>query len=137
MTPNSPPREFWDNVLTNIRQDKLGWAKTGLPFVFGPDALSSTEMARYEHMVEESDPIAVERTVQTFLERDLTDVMWSLRNPQKPLPILILHGDKDSVNPADEGPEMVRRCLPDTRIVIYENAYHGKGRSQSVSSEHS
>ena len=124
--PNGPPREFWDNVLSGLRQDKLGWMKTGLPFIFGPDGLSETEMTRYQHMAEESDPIAVERTVQAFLERDLTDLMSSLHDSMKPLPILILQGDKDSVNPIDEGPEVVKRCLPATRIVVYENGYHGE-----------
>ncbi|KAJ9611732.1 hypothetical protein H2200_004916 [Cladophialophora chaetospira] len=124
--PNGPLREFWDRVLSDIRQDKMGWFKTGLPFVFGPDKLSQTEVTRYERMVEESDPIAVERTVQAFLERDLTELMRSLHDPEKPLSVLILQGDKDSVNPIDEGPELVKRCLPDTKIVVYDDAYHGE-----------
>lgn len=124
--PNGPPREFWDQVLSNIRQDKLGWLKTGLPFIFGPDKLSETELTRYERLAEGSDPIAIERTVQSFLERDLTDLMRSLHDPQRPLSILILQGDKDSVNPIDEGPELVKRCLPSTEIVVYEDGYHGK-----------
>ena len=128
--PNGPPREFWDNVLSGLRQDKLGWMNTGLPFIFGPDALSETEMIRYQHIAEESDPIAVERTVQAFLERDLTDLMKNLHDPKKPLEILILQGDKDSVNPIDEGPELVKRCLPATRIVVYENGYHGERNHQ-------
>ncbi len=124
--PNGPPREFWDNILSSLRRDKLGWLRTGLPFIFGPDKLSDTEMKRYEHMAEESDPIAIERTVQAFLERDLSDLMKSLHDPEKPLSILILQGDKDSVNPIDEGPELVRRCLPDTEIVVYKDGYHGE-----------
>ncbi len=35
-SPTVLPREFWDNVLSGLRQDKLGWMTTGLPFIFGP-----------------------------------------------------------------------------------------------------
>ena len=124
--PNGPPREFWDNVLVGLREDQLGWAKTGLPVVFRPDGISETEMMRYMHIISKSDPLAIERTVQPFLERDLTEVMKSLHDSIRPLEILMLQGDKDSVNPTEEGPELVKKCLPATKVVVHENGYHGE-----------
>jgi hypothetical protein len=73
----------------------------------------------------------MERTVQAFLERDLTDLMRSLHYREKPLSILRLQGVQDSVNQIDEGPELIRRRLPDTEIVVYKDGYHGEGAIQS------
>lgn len=124
--PNGPPREFWNTVLQGLRDDKMGWMSgTGLPFIFGSDGLSASEMARYERICDESDPIALERTVQAFLDRDLTGLMSSVA-AETALEVLILQGDRDKVNPIEEGPAIVKRCLPKTEIVVYEGGYHGE-----------
>ena len=126
--PKGPPREFWDGLLDKLREDSLGTLVGTLPFIFGEkvgNKLTEGETRRYERMAETADPIAVERTVQAFLERDLTDVMRHL-GEEVTFPILILHGDSDEDNPIDEGPELVKRLLPTTEIRIYENGSHGR-----------
>ena len=126
--PAGPPREFWNEILEALRDDKLGWfSSKGLPFIFATakgNTVSATEMLRYEKIADETDPIGVERTVQIFLDRDLTPLLEAI-GPKIKVPVVMLQGDQDNVNPIEEGPELVKRFLPTTEIVIYEGGGHG------------
>ncbi len=75
-------------------------------------------------MAEESDVIGLERTVQAFLERDLTSVIEEVRM-MGDLKVLILHGGKDEVNPTEEWPGLVKKYIPNTEIKVYEGGAHG------------
>lgn len=127
LKPNGPERPFWDKLLDDIREGCLGTVIGTLPFIFGKgegNRLSPSMMRRYERIVEQSDALAIERTVQAFLERDLTQTMEGLGRAVD-FPILILHGSEDVVNPVDEGPELCRRLMPTVEIKLYEGAAHG------------
>ena len=125
--PHGPPREFWDKLLQDLREDCAAALEKAIPFIFRPDLgnpLSDGVKTRYIRMAEESDPIAMERTVQVFLDRDLTEVL-ERAGPMMQFPILILHGGRDEVNPTDEGPGLVKKHIQRTDIKIYEQGAHG------------
>ena len=128
MKPHGPPREFWDNLLNDLRADRGAAIAKVTPFIFRPDLegneLSEHDSARYIRMAEESDVVGMERTVQAFLERDLTSVIEEVGKMGE-LKVLILHGGKDEVNPTDEGPGLVKKHIPQTEIKVYEGGAHG------------
>lgn len=128
LKPHGPPREFWDKLLNDLRADRAAALAGAIPFIFRPDldgnSLSDYDRARYIRMAEESDVIGMERTVQAFLQRDLTSVIKEVGKMGQ-LKVLILHGGKDEVNPTDEGPGLVKKYIPDTDIRVYEGGAHG------------
>ena len=129
LKPHGPPREFWDKLLTDLRADRGTALAKVVPFIFRPDLpgneLSAFDEAKYVKMAEESDVVALERTVQAFLERDMTDVIESVGKMDAELKVLILHGGKDEVNPTDEGPGLVKKYIQNTEIKVYEGGAHG------------
>lgn len=129
LKPHGPPREFWNQLLTDLRADRGAALAKVVPFIFRPDLpgneLSAFDAAKYVRMAEESDVVALERTVQAFLERDLTNVIESVGTMDRDLKVLILHGGKDEVNPTDEGPALVKMHIENTKIIVYEGGAHG------------
>ena len=128
LKPHGPLREFWDKLLNDLRPDPGEALAGAIPFIFRPgregNELSGYDRARYIRMAEDSDVIGLERTVQAFLERDLTSVIEEVGKMAK-LKVLILHGGKDEVNPTHEEPGLVKKYIPETDIRVYEGGAHG------------
>ena len=126
--PTAPSREFWDSIRDGFRADRHGFTIASIPDVFGARVgieLTPAQKSRYESMVHEADPIALERCVAIFLERDLTREVKEFGD-ETDIPILILYGDSDESLPIEAGPEIVKKLVPRTEIKLYEKAAHGE-----------
>jgi hypothetical protein len=87
------------------------------------------ERTRFERMaIAEADTMAVERTVQIFLDRDLTDSLREFGKKWCDIPVLMLHGSEDLANPVDRSPAYVMNLLPnsDSELKVYEGSAHGR-----------
>lgn len=123
-----PPRSFWDDLLERLRDDRYATLASSLEFVWGEtgkELLSSAELRRYEDIATSADPIALERTILIFLDRDFTDLIEQ-EGRKFVFPILILHGDADKANPVETGPGFIQANVPNAKVVVYEGAAHGE-----------
>ncbi|CRG82946.1 hypothetical protein PISL3812_00293 [Talaromyces islandicus] len=125
-----PPRAYWDDLLTRLRQNSAEAIQSTLGVIFGASAIQNMPgglKARFERMATEADPMAVERTVQIFLDRDLTDALREFGERWCDIPILMLHGSEDAANPVDRSPAYVMNLLPksDSTLKVYEGSAHG------------
>lgn len=131
--PWGPPRTYWDDLLSRIRQNFGEALQSTMDVIFGASAFQNTmtshERARFERMaIAEADPMAVERTVQIFLDRDLTDSLREFGEKWCGIPVLMLHGSEDAANPVDSSPAYVMDLLPksDSELKVYQGSAHGK-----------
>ncbi|QKX63988.1 uncharacterized protein TRUGW13939_11161 [Talaromyces rugulosus] len=131
--PWGPPRAYWDDLLSRIRQNSGEALQSCMDVIFGASAFQNTmthhERARFERMaIAEADPMAVERTVQIFLDRDLTDSLREFGEKWCDIPVLMLHGSEDLANPVDRSPAYVMNLLPnsDSELKVYEGSAHDR-----------
>lgn len=114
--------------MDGFREDRHGFTTASIPGVFGVHAgieLTPSQRARYESMAIEADPIATERCMTIFMERNLSKEVKELGD-ETDIPILILHGDLDQSLPLEAGPEIVKKLVPRAELKVYEKAAHGK-----------
>lgn len=131
--PWGPPREYWVDLLSRLRQNFGEALQSCMDVIFGASAFQNTmtshERARFQRMaIAEADPMAVERTVQIFLDRDLTDALREFGEKWYGIPVLMLHGSEDAANPVDSSPAYVMNLLQksDTELKVYEGSAHGR-----------
>lgn len=130
--PWGPPRAYWDKILSHLRQNFGEAVQSTMDVIFGASAFQNTlthyERARFERMaIAEVDPLAVVRTVQIFLDRDLTDSLRKFGREWCDIPVLMLHGSEDAANPVDKSPAYVMDLLSksDCELKVYEGSAHG------------
>lgn len=130
--PWGPPRAFWDDLLSRLRRNYGEALQSCMDVIFGASAfqniMTAHERARFERMaIAEADPMAVERTVQIFLDRDLTHDLSDFGEKWSGIPVLMLHGSEDAANPVDKSPAYVMDLLSknDTELKVYEGSAHG------------
>lgn len=128
--PFGPPRAYWDELLARLRQNSAETFQSVLDVIFGSSAFQNMPgKGRFERMATtEADPMAVERTVQIFLDRDLTDALREFGKRWCDIPVLMLHGSEDSANPVDRSPAYVMDLLSesDCLLKVYEGSAHGR-----------
>jgi non-heme chloroperoxidase len=98
--PEGPPRELWDMILSGFRADRTGFTRASMPGVFGIGPqfstgieLPATVLEKFEGIVAEADPVAVERCVMAITHRDFTEELKELNGTG--VNLVVLHGDQD------------------------------------------
>lgn len=123
----APPQEVWDSLLKGLRDSRADFVHEALPASLGTAAgavIPGKTMERYERIVGDADAIAIERCIQIITARDFTKELHNLEKAS--LPILCLHGDKDSGCPVESSAAKVKEIIPRVTLKIYTNAAHGK-----------
>lgn len=126
--PMAPSQEVWDSLIKGIRDSRADFVHEALPPSLGTDAgavIPEKTLERFKGMVNDADAIAIERCIQIITARDFTEELHNLEKTSN-LPILCLHGDKDTGTPVEGSAEKVKEILPRVTIKIYKNAGHGK-----------
>ena len=125
--PEAPSREVWDFLLKGFRDSRADFIHTALPGSLGTDAgavISEKTLERYGRIIDAADAIAIERCVQIITTRDFTEELKKLGKGTS-LPILCLHGDKDTGNPYEGSMKKIKDIIPRAEAKIYTAAAHG------------
>ena len=124
--PKAPPREVWDSILEGLRANRTKFVRESVPGIFGLEADDRTSVAlveRYERIIDEADPIAIERCIMLITGTDLTDSLKTLNN--RDLSILCIHGDSNHSAPFEATTQRIKELVSKTNVRLYENAAHG------------
>ncbi|KAJ9608620.1 hypothetical protein H2200_006391 [Cladophialophora chaetospira] len=141
--PTAPSRELWDMILTGLRQDRTGFARAGLPGVFGIPfnigiEVSESVLQKFEGIVAQADALALERCIQIITNRDFTDDLKKL--DETDVKLLVIHGDHDQSkfkfylsdhadntlgNPAGATAHLIPKLTKQAQVKIYDKAAHG------------
>lgn len=125
--PTAPSQEVWDTLIKGFRDSRADFVHAALPSSLGTTAgavIPEKTLERYERIVDDADAIAIERCIQIITASDFTNELQSLGKTT--LPILCLHGDKDTSCPVEASAEKVKEIIPRVIIKVYANAGHGK-----------
>ncbi|KAK2758219.1 hypothetical protein FQN54_004063 [Arachnomyces sp. PD_36] len=124
--PTAPPRELWDSLVKGFRDARADFSHDSLPSFLSPEGqqgVSNATVERYVRIVGDADAIAIERCIQLLTETNFTENLHSLAKID--IPVLCLHGDKDTGAPAEATIEKLRVILPRAMVKMYINAGHG------------
>ncbi|KAK2874931.1 hypothetical protein FQN49_001932 [Arthroderma sp. PD_2] len=126
-TPDNPTatsREAWDDILHNLRTNRVEYTRAALPTILGRDAgckISEELVQRYTDLVLGADAQAVERCVQLISSTDFTEMLKKLERETE-LPITCLHGDQDA---PESQVDVLKKIIPRTEVKMYKDAAHG------------
>jgi pimeloyl-ACP methyl ester carboxylesterase len=88
-------------------------------------AASDKQIAHFERIFFQSDPVAVERCLQVFTGKDLSEEMRAFGMVFKH-PFLLIHGSADGGVPPAASAELVKGWVPKAEYRSYEGGGHGK-----------
>jgi pimeloyl-ACP methyl ester carboxylesterase len=126
--PKAPPQSAWDAALTAIRQDRPNFIADGFrgPFGVGTSgSVTDKQIAFFENIFWENDPIALERCLQIFSREDLS-VQIERFGQLFQKPFLLIHGGGDGGVPAEVSAELVQKSVPGAKLIIYNEGGHGE-----------
>ncbi|KAH7246690.1 Alpha/Beta hydrolase protein [Fusarium tricinctum] len=124
--PKAPPQSAWDAALTAIRQDRPNFIADGFrgPFGVGTSgSVTDKQIAFFENIFWENDPIALERCLQIFSREDLS-VQIKRFGQLFQKPFLLIHGGGDGGVPAEVSAELVQKLVPGAKLTIYDEGGH-------------
>ncbi|WZH45807.1 AB hydrolase-1 domain-containing protein [Fusarium acuminatum] len=124
--PKAPPQSAWDAALTAIRQDRPNFIANGFrgPFGVGTSgSVTDKQIAFFENIFWENDPIALERCLQIFSREDLS-VQIKRFGQLFQKPFLLIHGGGDGGVPAEVSAEIVQKSVPGAKLTIYDEGGH-------------
>ncbi|KAL2170604.1 hypothetical protein VTG60DRAFT_4617 [Thermothelomyces hinnuleus] len=131
--PSAPGKEVWDGLVQSFRgAGGKDFIRDAIPGVFRVDLgndLSKDTLQFFERLVQQADPVAVERTaiiLQKPMARELRE--WAelaAADEREKVPVLILHGDSDSGMPLETSAALVHKMLPWSQLRVYQKAGHG------------
>lgn len=111
-----------------IRQDRPNFIANGFrgPFGVGTSgSVTDKQIAFFENIFFENDPIALERCLQIFTREDLSVQVETFGQIfQKPF--LLIHGGGDGGVPAEISAELVQKSVPGAKLTIYDDGGHGE-----------
>jgi pimeloyl-ACP methyl ester carboxylesterase len=128
LNPKAPPQSAWDAALTAIRQDRPNFIANGFrgPFGVGTSgSVTDKQIAFFENIFWENDPIALERCLQIFSREDLS-VQIKRFGQLFQKPFLLIHGGGDGGVPAEVSAEIVQKSVPGAKLTIYDEGGHGE-----------
>ncbi|QKD57402.2 Alpha/Beta hydrolase protein [Fusarium oxysporum Fo47] len=124
--PKAPPQSVWDSTLMAIRQDRPNFIANGFrgPFGVGTSgSVTEKQIAFFENIFFENDPIALERCLRIYTCEDLSEQIKRFGQIfQKPF--LLIHGGGDGGVPAEVSAELVQKSVPGAKLTIYEEGGH-------------
>lgn len=111
-----------------IRQDRPNFIANGFrgPFGVGTSgSVTDKQIAFFENIFWENDPIALERCLQIFTHEDLS-VQIERFGEIFQKPFLLIHGGGDGGVPAEISAELVQKSVPGAKLTIYDEGGHGE-----------
>ncbi|KAK6207702.1 hypothetical protein QIS74_12783 [Colletotrichum tabaci] len=124
--PKALPRGAWDSTLLSLREDRYSFVANTFrgPLGIGTTgSLSDKQMAFYEGIFFEADPIAVERCLQVFTTEDLTEDVKKFGHTSD-TPLLLIHGENDGGVPVESSVQPLQELIPRAQVKVYEGGGH-------------
>lgn len=87
--------------------------------------VTDKQIAFFENIFWENDPIALERCLRIFTQEDLSMQVKSLGQIFGKS-FLLIHGGGDGGVPAEISAELVQKSVPGAKLTIYDDGGHGK-----------
>ncbi|KAM0338387.1 hypothetical protein ACHAPU_011342 [Fusarium lateritium] len=108
------------------KQDRPNFIANGFrgPFGVGTSgSVADKQIAFFENIFWENDPIALERCLQIFSREDLS-VQIKRFGQLFQKPFLLIHGGGDGGVPAEVSAELVQKAVPGAKLTIYDEGGH-------------
>ncbi|KAJ3454838.1 hypothetical protein MRS44_013438 [Fusarium solani] len=124
--PKALSRSVWDATLMSLRKDRPNFIANGFngPFGVGTSgSLSEKELAFFEGIFFEADPIAVERCLQIYTSEDLLEAIQTFGQTFDK-PFLLIHGGSDGGVPVEASAELIQKLVAQARLRVYEGGGH-------------
>lgn len=86
--------------------------------------LPGKTLERYEYIVGQADPLAIQRCVDIISETGFRGKLQRLAQ-ESAVPILCIHGTEDAGMPYEASTKLVREIVPRVEVKLYEGAAHG------------
>jgi non-heme chloroperoxidase len=112
----------------SLRQDRPNFIANGFrgPFGVGTSgSVTEKQIAFFENIFFEADPIAVERCLQIYTREDLSEGIKRFGQIFH-RPFLLIHGGGDGGVPAEVSAELVQKSVPGAKLIIYDEGGHGE-----------
>lgn len=112
----------------SLRKDRPNFIANGFngPFGVGTSgSLSEKELAFFEGIFSEADPIAVERCLQIYTSEDLLEAIQTFGQTFDK-PFLLIHGGSDGGVPVEASAELIQKLVAQARLRVYEGGGHGE-----------
>ncbi|KAK4141374.1 Alpha/Beta hydrolase protein [Dichotomopilus funicola] len=128
------PVEVWDQLIQGFRgKGHKDFIHEAFPGNFRADLpgneMSAVTLGFFERLVQEADPIAVERCA-VILQKPMAAELkaWGKKAETEEgerVPVLVLHGDSDTGTPIEASSLLVKEILPWSVLKVYKGAGHG------------
>lgn len=126
-SPNFPAEDVWNEILGGFVISRGDFTHTALPGALvggNNDLLSAETLARYDYIVGEADPLAIQRCLRAFLDIDFGQMLRELGEGSA-VPMLCIHGTNDTGSPYEATTKIVKELIPRMEVKLYEGAAHG------------
>ncbi|RGP64317.1 hypothetical protein FSPOR_8137 [Fusarium sporotrichioides] len=124
--PKGSPQSAWDETLQAIRQDRSNFLANAFRGPFGggsSGSISNKQIAFFEKIFLESDPVAVERCLKVWSRENLFGEVTRFGQVFNK-PFLLIHGGSDGGVPAEVSAELVQKSVPGAKLIIYDEGGH-------------
>lgn len=124
--PNAAPKEVWESILNGFSTSRGDFTHSALPGAIVGETqslLTPETLQRYEYIVGQADPLAIQRCVWIITQMDFSEKLQQLG--ESAVPILCIHGTKDMGMPYEASTELVKELMPRVEVKLYEDGAHG------------
>ena len=122
--PEGVAAEVFDDMLFNMRQDRIGFlddfGKTFYGETMFLKPLSSQLMDYFRMLCSVASPRATTECAKAFSSTDFREEMKMVN-----VPTLIIHGDDDKIVPFTASGKLTVTAIPGSKLIIYEGSPHG------------
>lgn len=122
--PEGVPQEVFNDMLFQMRQDRIGFLNDFGKTFFGETMLhkplSAPLMDYFRMLCSLASPRATIECAKAFSSTDFRDEMKTVN-----VPTLIIHGDADKTVPIEAAAKLAAVEIPGSKLIIYEGSPHG------------
>lgn len=122
--PDGVPEEVFNDMLFQMRQDRIGFLDDFGETFFGETMLhkplSSPLMDYFRMLCSLASPRATQECAKAFSSTDFREEMKTVN-----VPTLIIHGDDDKTVPIEATSKLAAIAIPGSKLIIYEGSPHG------------
>ncbi|RMJ25869.1 alpha/beta hydrolase fold protein [Aspergillus sp. HF37] len=126
--PHAPPETVWASIRDGFGVSRGDFTHAALPGALvgetNASQLSVKTLERYEYIVGQADPLAIQRCVGSISETGFRGKLHRLAEGSA-VPILCIHGTDDAGMPYEVSTKLVREIVPRVEVKLYEGAAHG------------
>ncbi|OIN59446.1 alpha/beta fold hydrolase [Arsenicibacter rosenii] len=122
--PDGVPQETFDEMLTNMKEDRIKFLDDFGKQFFGVNLINrpvSTPLLDYYRMLASfASPVATQECAKAFSSTDFRQDMGTIN-----VPTLIIHGDADKTVPIEASGEQSSQMVLNSTYKVYDGAPHG------------